>query len=83
MHPHPIHRAKRNQGFSLIELMIVVTIIGLLASIAIPNFVRSRGTAQAVTCVNNLRQIEGAKEQWALETKAAATATPSTGDLAV
>ena len=49
--------------------MIVVAIIGLLASIAIPNFVKARGTAQKTACINNLRQIDGAKEQWALENK--------------
>jgi type II secretory pathway pseudopilin PulG len=49
----------------------VVAIIGLLAAIAIPNFVRARTTAQTNACINNLRQIDGAKEQWALENKKA------------
>ena len=49
------------------EIMIVVAIIGLLAAIAIPNFVRARNTAQKNTCINNLRQIDAAKEQAALE----------------
>jgi type II secretory pathway pseudopilin PulG len=56
--------------------MIVVAIIGLLAAIAIPNFVRARTTSQQNACINNLRQIDGAKQQWALETKAAPTAAP-------
>src|ERR1051325_706173 len=56
-------------GFTLVEIMIVVAIIGLLAAIAIPNFVKARGTAQKNACINNLRQIDGAKEQWALENK--------------
>lgn len=47
--------------------MIVVAIIGLLAAIAIPNFVRARTTSQMNACINNLRQIDGAKQQWALE----------------
>src|SRR5438128_2266177 len=60
-------------GFTLVEIMIVVAIIGLLAAIAIPNFVKARGTAQTNACINNLRQIDGAKEQWALEKKKSST----------
>jgi prepilin-type N-terminal cleavage/methylation domain-containing protein len=56
-------------GFTIVEMMIVVAVIGLLLALAIPNFVKSRDNAQLVAVYNNLRMIETAKDQWAIENK--------------
>lgn len=61
----------RRKGFTLVEIMIVVAIIGLLAAIAIPNFVKARETAQVNACIANLKQIEGAQQVALLDGAAA------------
>jgi prepilin-type N-terminal cleavage/methylation domain-containing protein len=55
-------------GFTLVEIMIVVAIIGLLAAIAIPSFMRARTKSQATACINNMRQIDSAVQQFCMET---------------
>ena len=69
-------KTSRKAGFTLVEIMIVVAIIGLLAAIAIPNFIKARATSQQNACINNLRQIDGAINEWALET-GQSSGTPS------
>src|SRR5262245_38914253 len=61
--------SSRRAGFTLVEIMIVVAIIGMLATLAIPNFMKARSTAQKNACISNLRQIDGAIQQWALDMK--------------
>src|SRR5215472_15071142 len=68
-------RYSRRSGFTLVEIMIVVALIGILLAIAIPNFVRSRQTSQANVCINNLHQVDNAIQEWALEFKKDATAS--------
>ena len=74
-------RALGVEGFTLVEIMIVVTLIGLLATIAIPNWVHARSVSQASACINNLRQIDGAVQQWALENRQAGGASPQSSDV--
>ena len=68
-------------AFTLVEIMIVVAIIGLLAAIAVPSFVRAREKAQQTICITNLKAIDGVKGTWALETKRSSTDTPADADL--
>ena len=56
-------------AFTLVEVMIVVSIIGLLAAVSIPNYVKTREVSHRKACMSNLKQLEGAVQNWALETR--------------
>ena len=75
------NKTSRSSAFTLVEIMIVVAIIGLLATIAIPNFMHARNSAQTNACINNLRQIDAAKQEWAMETGQKASAVPTSANI--
>jgi type II secretion system protein G len=71
------------QGFTLVEIMIVVAIIALLAALAVPSFMRARKRAQATAALETLRIIDGAKDQYAIENSKSPNVTPNWSDLVV
>ena len=71
----------RQNGFTLVEIMIVVAIIGLLATIAVPNYVKARLASRKSVCIANLKQINDAKTNWALENRKTIGDTVTDADL--
>ncbi len=76
-----LHVGNSSQSFTKAALLPAVAVPGMLAAIAIPNFVKARSTAQLNACINNLRIIDAAKQQWALEKGKQATDIPTKEDL--
>ena len=79
----PNKLSRRRGGFTLVEIMIVVAIIALLASIAVPGFLRARKRTQASRVLNDLRHLDGAIDQYALETNKPGGFTATFTDLRV
>ena len=61
--------ARNGRGFTLVEIMIVILIIGVLMSIAVPSFVQARESGRRSSCLGSLKEIETAKERWAMDNK--------------
>ena len=72
---------KSKAAFTLVEIMVVVAIIALLASIAVPNFLRARKRSQATRILEDLRVIDGAIDQYAIEANKAGGATVNWTDI--
>lgn len=70
-----------NQAFTLVEVMIVVAVIGVLAAIAVPSFIKAREQTHAKSCQENIRIIYGAQQQWAVETKKGGSEVPTESNL--
>ena len=77
---HPKRFVVKNAGFTLVEIMIVVAIIALLAAIAVPGFLRARKRTQAAKVLNDLRNIDSAIDQYALETNKTSGSTVAVAD---
>ena len=67
---------KPRRAFTLIEILVVISIVAIILAIAMPNFMKARETAEIKQCLDNLRTIDSAKEQWAMENNASPSSTP-------
>ena len=70
-------KRRKMSGFTLVEIMIVVAVIGIMMSIALPNFAKARATAQQRACIQNLALLDKTKQQWGFENSKPSTARPT------
>ena len=62
-------KIKRQRGFTLVEIMMVILVIGMITTMAAPQWLKARETARRSQCMSNLMNMDTAKEQWAMENK--------------
>ena len=72
---------RKTKGFTLVEIMIVVLIIGILMAIAVPNFIQARASSRRSSCIANLKQIDSGKEQYAMDERLDSGATVTWANL--
>lgn len=68
-------------AFTLLEIMIIAAVIGIMAMIAVPNFLKARTTAQQKVCIKQLHSLSESKQQWAFENRRPPTAIPTVAQL--
>jgi len=78
----PVRRNAARQAFTLVEIMVVVLIISVILNMALPSFIQARNNTQTKACMENLRHIQDAKQEWAIVQQQPGTATPTWSNLA-
>lgn len=72
---------RSQKGFTMVEIMIVIMIIGILLTLAVPNFLKAKRSTNTRACVSNMQKIDCAKTEWAMEYNRMGDAVPDPNDL--